>query len=226
MTEYGQAEPWGGPPGGASPSATLLQMAGTLAHDMNNVLTVIAGNLALAERHAAGNEKLIRLLYNMRLAAERGARLTHDLLALSPGSQAEGSAGPAFSEPGRSSRILIVEDDPQVAEVARTVLEDMGHVVSHSPDAASALSLLRADADYDLMFSDIVMPGGMSGIELAELVAQTFPRLPILLATGYSSAALTTGALRFPVLAKPYSVQELSRRVAQMLPPGTDYQPP
>jgi len=67
------------------------------------------------------------------------------------------------------------------------------------------------------VFSDIVMPGGMSGIELAEAISARFPRIPILLATGYSNAALAQGALRFPVLAKPYSVQELTRRVAQML---------
>ena len=78
--------------------------------------------------------------------------------------------------------------------------------------------MLREAGRFDLVFSDIVMPGGMSGIELAEQIAESFPLLPVLLATGYSNAALAPGALRFPVLAKPYSVQELSRRIASMLP--------
>ena len=67
----------------------------------------------------------------------------------------------------------------------------------------------------DTLRAIIVMPGGMSGIELAEVIAVKFPHLPVLLATGFSTAALAPGALRFPVLAKPYSVQELSRRVTR-----------
>ena len=203
--------------------------SGGLAHDLNNVLTIITGNLSLAERHAAGNPKLIKLLNNMRLATDRGAILAQQLLAqqsLASGSQpgqpnvpsgfAEEPAG--FGDVAASRRILVVEDDPMVAEVAMTVLQDMGHAVTLRPDAPSALAALREAESFDLVFSDIVMPGGMSGIELAEQIAQSFPRLPVLLATGYSNAALAPGALRFPVLAKPYSVQELSRRVASMLP--------
>ena len=210
------AEPFGAPePAGGS---VLAKLAGELAHDLNNVLTVITGNLALAERHAAGNAKLVRLLNNMRQAADRGAKLTNDLLALAPDSQVEGGFGTEMSEDssGQTRRILVVEDDLLVAEVAVAAFEDMGHLVDHSENAASALERLR-DAAFDLVFSDIVMPGGMSGIELAEVIAETYPRLPVLLATGYSSAALAQGALRFPVLAKPYGMEELSRRVSQML---------
>ena len=210
------ADPFGVPePSGGS---SVARLAGGLAHDLNNVLTVIAGNLALAERHAAGNAKLLRLLNNMRLATERGARLTNDLLALSPDAKVEGGFASEMSEdgPGQSRRILVVEDDMLVAEVAVTAFEDMGHLVDHSANAAGALERLRG-ADFDLVFSDIVMPGGMSGIELAEVIAEAYPRLPVLLATGFSSAALAQGALRFPVLAKPYGIEELSRRVSQML---------
>jgi CheY-like chemotaxis protein len=192
-----------------------------LAHDFNNVLTVITGNLALAERHAAGNPKLLRLLNNMRAAAERGAGLTQQMMAseVGKGSFAGFSEEPAgFGGPPTTRQILVVEDDPLVAEVAVAVLQDMGYVVVLRQDAPSALTLLREGGAFDLVFSDIVMPGGMSGIELADQIAESFPKLPILLATGYSNAALAPGALRFPVLAKPYSVQELSRRVALMLP--------
>ncbi len=196
----------------------LATLASDLAHELNNVLTVITGNLALAERHAAGNAKLVRLLNNMRIAAERGGRLTNDLLALAPDSKVEGGFGTQMSEdaPGQTRRILLVEDDLLVAEVAMAAFEDMGHLVDHSENAAGALERLRGTS-FDLVFSDIVMPGGMSGIELAEVIAETYPRLPVLLATGYSSAALAQGALRFPVLAKPYGLEELSRRVSQML---------
>ena len=205
------------------PHAT--RAGGGLVHDLNNVLTVITGNLALAERHAAGNPKLLKLLNNMRLAADRGAILAQQMLSEAGGGSpsAGGSIGfaeePAgFADAAAARRILVVEDDPMVAEVAVTVIQDMLHEVSIRPDAPSALALLREAGRFDLVFSDIVMPGGMSGIELAEQIAESFPSLPVLLATGYSNAALAPGALRFPVLAKPYSVQELSRRIASMLP--------
>jgi CheY-like chemotaxis protein len=210
-----------GLPGDAAATDAATQIAGEMAHDFNNILTVISGSLALAERHAAGNPKLIRLLANMRLATERGVALTQQLMALAAkGHPPAAGAGrqPAVHQASAARQILVVEDDPQVAEVAVAALEGMGHKVVLRPDAASALALLRTGPAFDLVFSDIVMPGGMSGIELAEAISASFPLLPILLATGYSGAALAPGALRFPVLAKPYSVQELSRRVAVMVP--------
>ncbi len=114
--------------------------------------------------------------------------------------------------------MLVVEDDPHVADVAVAVIEGLGCEVVLRQDAPSALALLRETADFDVVFTDIVMPGGMSGIELAEAIAARFPAMPILLATGFSAAALAPGALRFPVLAKPYTVDELARRITRMLP--------
>jgi CheY-like chemotaxis protein len=202
-------------------AALLAEAAADVAHDFNNVLTVIMGSLSLAERHAAGNPKLIRLIETMRIATERGIILTQRLTALSisqpPAPVLHGVPSGDVPCPAAARRVLLVEDDPNVAEVAMAVLEDMGHEVLVRSDAASALALLQQGTIVDLVFSDIVMPGGMTGIELAEAISAQFPLLPILLATGYSSAALAQGALRFPVLAKPYSVQELSRRVAQMM---------
>jgi len=203
---------------------TAAEIAGAVAHDFNNVLTVISGNLALAERHAAGNPKLIRLLHNIRLAAERATDLTGQLMTLSsrpaPGEPAEPEARPALPETGETDkrcRVLVVEDDPDVAEVAVAVIESLGHYVEMCSDAGSALARVEQTGNFNLVFSDIVMPGGMNGIELAEAIRKTQPNLPVLLATGYSNAALAPGALRFPVLAKPYSVQELTRRIAQLI---------
>jgi CheY-like chemotaxis protein len=204
-----------------TPPSAVAKAAATIAHDFNNVLTVIMGSLSLAERHAAGNPKLIRLIETMRIATERGINLAQGLAALGMGDPPMTAThmAPPRDAPGAAAArcVLVVEDDPNVAELAVAVLEDMGHDVLMRADARSALALLQEGTTIDLVFSDIVMPGGMSGIELAEAISARFPRIPILLATGYSSAALAQGALRFPVLAKPYSVQELTRRVAQML---------
>jgi len=203
------------------------EVAGTLAHDFNNVLTVISGNLSLAERHAAGNPKLIRLLNNIRIATDRASALTGELMTISA-LKSEMDAGetaelrvlpPAAKQVDRErrSRILVVEDDPDVAEVAAAVLENMGHDVEVCADATSALARIKRVQDFHLVFSDIMMPGPMNGIDLAEAIINLFPDLPVLLATGYSNAALAPGALRFPVLAKPYSVRDLTGRVGQML---------
>jgi len=203
---------------GADPDATA-DIADAVAHDLNNMLTVISGNLALAERHAAGNPKLIRLLQNIRLAAERATSLTTQLSAISARDPQGPPARPSPAEAatGARRRVLVVEDDPDVAEVAVAVIESLGHDVERCANAGAALARMERAHDFDLVFSDIVMPGGMNGIELAEALQKLQPNLPVLLATGYSNAALAPGALRFPVLAKPYSVQELSRRIAQMM---------
>jgi CheY-like chemotaxis protein len=201
-----------------APDSTA-EIAGVIAHDFNNVLTVITGNLALAERHAAGNPKLIRLLQNIRIATERATDLTARLTLLAQGDPAPAPDSPETppSAEEHRSKILVVEDDPDVAEIAAAVIESLGHDVELCAEAGSALARVQQDGDFDLVFSDIVMPGAMNGIELAETLHAQFPRLPVLLATGYSNAALAPGALRFPVLAKPYSVQELSRRIAQLI---------
>ena len=193
------------------------EVAAGVAHDFNNVLTVISGNLALAERHAAGNPKLIRLLNNIRLAAERASGLTGELMNVALTKPPGGDVGKLDGTVEKPAKILVVEDDPDVAEVAVAVLESMGHDVRMCPNASAALSVLEESAAFDLVFSDIMMPGPMNGIDLAETILKRFPSLPVLLATGFSNAALAPGALRFPVLAKPYSVQELTRRVGQMI---------
>jgi len=204
---------------------TAAEVAGAVAHDFNNVLTVISGNLALAERHAAGNPKLIRLLQNIRLAAERATLLTGQLMSVSTHPSQSPSPPVPAPPPGllqadpdeKRRKVLVVEDDPDVAEIAVAVIESLGHEVEMCAEAGSALARVEQARNFDLVFSDIVMPGGMNGIELAEAIQKLFPDLPVLLATGFSNAALAPGALRFPVLAKPYSVQELSRRIGQMI---------
>ncbi len=203
---------------------TAAEVAGAVAHDFNNVLTVISGNLALAERHAAGNPKLIRLLQNIRLAAERATILTAQLMSVSahpspPPAAPVPAAAPVLQDDTDEKRrkVLVVEDDPDVAEIAVAVIESLGHEVEMCAEAGSALARVEEARNFDLVFSDIVMPGSMNGIQLAEAIQKKYPDLPVLLATGFSNAALAPGALRFPVLAKPYSVQELSRRIAQMI---------
>jgi len=196
----------------AAPSGESLA---SIAHEYNNVLTVIGGSVALAERHAAGNPALVRLLDNMRIAVERAVHLTERLSSLT--GTAECAAEPAPAPP--AACVLVVEDDPNVAAVAVAALEALDLRVVLATSAADALELLRTER-VDAVFSDIVMPGGLSGLELARRLEVSHPGVPVLLATGFSREALGVEALRFAVLPKPYSVAELGRRIQQMMAAG------
>jgi PAS domain S-box-containing protein len=112
--------------------------------------------------------------------------------------------------------VLLVEDDPAVAELAVGVLGGAGYKIETAPNAAAALATLRNGTTVDLMFSDIMMPGGMNGAELARVVRQEFPAVFILLATGYAAAA-TALAQEFPLITKPYGRDLLLDKLTQIL---------
>ena len=112
--------------------------------------------------------------------------------------------------------ILVVEDNPEVAEVAAGLLEQLGHRVRVVSAAAAALAALQDGDPPDLVFSDVVMAGEMDGIALARRLREQHPDLPVLLATGYSQAAERLGD-EFPILRKPYKLNELSRAVNAIL---------
>jgi PAS domain S-box-containing protein len=113
-------------------------------------------------------------------------------------------------------RVLVVEDNPAVADVAAALLEQLGgrvHVVS---SAEAALLALRQGEQLDVLFSDIVMAGAMDGLALARQVRDERPDLPILLTTGYSQNAENVGR-EFTILPKPYELPDLSRALSSVL---------
>jgi CheY-like chemotaxis protein len=197
-----------------SESGAQQTLAG-IAHEYNNLFTVIDGSLALAERHAAGNPVLTRLFANMRVASERAVALTERLVTLDA---AEIALLPQPEAPALARHcVLVVEDDPNVAAVVAAALEQLDLRVVIATSAMDALALLTTIGPVDAVFSDIVMPGGMSGLELARQLEVSHPRTPVLLATGFSREALGADAMRFPVLPKPYSMAELGRRIQGMM---------
>jgi PAS domain S-box-containing protein len=111
--------------------------------------------------------------------------------------------------------VLIVEDDELVGELAAGMFAELGFeaVVTHS--AKDALERLAGGERPKLVFTDVVMPGGISGLELARKVRDRFPELPVLLTTGYSEHA--AGPHGFPVLQKPYEMESLVAAVSQVL---------
>ena len=109
--------------------------------------------------------------------------------------------------------VLLVEDNAEVAEVGRAYLEELGYRVCHAAGAQAGLDLLERESGIDLVFSDILMPGGMNGLQLAEAVRDRHPQIPVLLTTGYSSSAQDAVRRGFAVLQKPYDLADLRRAV-------------
>jgi CheY-like chemotaxis protein len=111
-------------------------------------------------------------------------------------------------------KILLVEDNLAVAEVTKANLQSDGHAVVHAPDGTSALDAL-AKEKFDLVFSDIVMPGAVNGIELARRIRSSAEPIPTLLTTGYSEEAIKAIEDGFTIINKPYALATL-RRAMQM----------
>jgi PAS domain S-box-containing protein len=111
--------------------------------------------------------------------------------------------------------ILVVEDDADVREVSIEILQDLGYRTLVARNGQEALELLRRAGQIDLLFTDLVMPEGMSGVALARQAQAIRPGLRVLLTTGY--AGLETPADEFPILAKPFRSADLSRAVARLI---------
>ncbi|HXZ01591.1 MAG TPA: MASE1 domain-containing protein [Stellaceae bacterium] len=123
-----------------------------------------------------------------------------------------------LSPPAREQAVLVVEDDPEVAEVSVALLETLGYRVTHVTSAQAALDTLSKGGSFDLVFTDVVMPGGMSGVELARALRNRYPGLPVLLTTGYSIAAQEASKEGFPILPKPYRPTALQAQIRDLLP--------
>jgi PAS domain S-box-containing protein len=116
--------------------------------------------------------------------------------------------------------ILIVDDREDVAELARTILRDFGYTTLMAGNAREALEILDSSERIDLLFTDLIMPGGMNGVLLAREARRRQPKLKVLLATGYAEASLERtdiGGSEFDLLNKPYRRTELVRRVRAIL---------
>ncbi len=114
----------------------------------------------------------------------------------------------------RGGSILLVEDDQEVAAMVLDMLDTLGFDVVHATSGVSALGALSDKSPFDLVLSDIMMPGGMNGISLAREIREAHPDMPIVLCSGYSDAfGEDARALGITVLPKPYHIQELQAAI-------------
>jgi len=121
-----------------------------------------------------------------------------------------GSNPDAKPTPRRSGTALVVEDQPDVRRTSAMRLENMGFRVLQAADGPAALALIEANPDIVLLFSDVVMPGGMDGFALAQAARRLRPSLPVLLTTGYAGGTTET---RERILFKPYHNRDLADAV-------------
>jgi PAS domain S-box-containing protein len=118
---------------------------------------------------------------------------------------------------GGSERVLVVEDDPMVREFAAATLVSLGYSVTSAIDAPEALQILETDGPFDVVFSDVVMPGPIDGRTMANKIAADYPNLPVVLTTGYADIDRISATSRFRPLAKPYTRRQVSEALREAI---------
>jgi PAS domain S-box-containing protein len=122
------------------------------------------------------------------------------------------------AQPKASGSVLLVEDDDEVASLVSDMLRELGYDVTRAVDADAALAALADAGPIDILFSDIMMPGQMSGLDLAREAQRRRAGLPVLLTSGYADAAMRAASREgIRVLRKPYDVQTLASSLVEVL---------
>ncbi len=124
------------------------------------------------------------------------------------------AAGPARR---RGGRLLLVEDDDAVAAGVGHMLRDLGYTYVRAAQAADALSILEGGERFDLVLSDMVMPGELDGLALGNEIRRRHAGLPVVLTTGYSEAASAASAENFRLLLKPYGIGQMETVLAEAI---------
>jgi len=151
----------------------------------------------------------------VRIESTLGKGTTVTLYLPRARADAPAASGEVHVESARGGSVLLVDDNPDVADVSTGMLEQLGYEVHRARDAATALAAIDQHA-FDLVVSDIVMPGTMDGLAFARALRERHPALPVLLVTGYSQAA-AEAAPEFTVMRKPFQLAELSRAAGRMI---------
>jgi len=132
---------------------------------------------------------------------------------------------PSAMPRGAGETILIVEDNPKVRKLSIERIRDLGYGTMQAESGDRAYRMLQDGAEVDLVFSDLVMPGELNGYDLAAKISAEFPRLKVLLTSGYASDVVTNAMARgqsYDILHKPYRQSELAALLQALLAGGSD----
>jgi PAS domain S-box-containing protein len=142
-----------------------------------------------------------------------------------PVSQEAPAAASLVSAPVEGRTVLVVDDEPNVRTLVSEVLQEMGLRTLEAADGPNGLRILDGDTHLDLLISDIGLPGGMNGRQLADAAREKRPSLRVLFITGYADGSVlqrSNASLDYEVLTKPFSIAALEEKVRSMLGPGQE----
>jgi CheY-like chemotaxis protein len=170
--------------------------------------------LGLAQVHGFAQQSGGRV--DVRSAPGKGTTFT---LVLPRGEGREAKKELAAPAEARSAiaagQALLVEDDDDVAALTSEMLSDLGWRVTRAASGEAALAVLATRSDIDFVFSDVMMPGGMNGLEMSRRARERNPDLPILLTSGYAApVAQEASRAGLPLLPKPFTIEALASAVA------------
>jgi len=177
--------------------------------------------LGLAQVHGFAQQSGGRVV--VQSAPGRGTTMT---LVLPRGEGREATAEAAVRHPRTlpakaAGQALLVEDDDDVAALTSEMLADLGWRVTRAASGEAALALLMARGDIDFVFSDVMMPGGMNGLEMSRRARERKPDLSILLTSGYAApVALEASRAGLALLPKPFTIEALASAVAKATASG------
>jgi PAS domain S-box-containing protein len=158
---------------------------------------------------------------HVAIASQEGHGTTIKLyLPRSPGTHAKTDGASASALPGGDETILVVEDDALTRKFVVSQLESLGYKTLSAATGAEALALVDRDVAFDLLFTDIILPGGLNGRQLAEEIAKRWPGLRMLYTSGYAESAVAHHGRPDPgigVLNKPYRKADLAERIRKAL---------
>jgi CheY-like chemotaxis protein len=121
---------------------------------------------------------------------------------------------------GQGETVLVVDDEPTVRLLVTEVLEDLGYVALEAADGAAGLKVLQSDARIDLLVTDVGLPGGMNGRQVADAARILRPRLKVLFITGYAENAVVSNGHLDPgmhILTKPFTLDILGSRIKELI---------
>jgi CheY-like chemotaxis protein len=160
----------------------------------------------------------------VRIYSEVGQGTTMRLyLPRHRGQTAEEEAQPELAAAPRAEvgeTVLFVDDEPTVRMLVAELLEDLGYVALEAPDGPAGLRILQSNRRIDLLVSDVGMPGGMNGRQLADAARQVRPDLKVLFITGYAEKAVVGNGFLAPnmhVIIKPFTMEALASRIKELI---------
>jgi PAS domain S-box-containing protein len=204
---------------------SVEQMAGGIAHDFNNLLTVISGHAGILMAGPPSSPKAADSLKEISQATKRASDLTRQLMSLTPAWHEQSVPPPMPSGEqkviGGAETILLVEDEAPLLKLMHHILESYGYKVLDSSTGSAALEIWAQQKEkIDLLLSDLILPDGMGGRELAKILQAERPGLKVIYTSGYDSERLPGGFLPAQgavFIQKPFHARKLAETVFDTL---------